>query len=264
MFCQPDSRWSKHWFVRSLFFIRSSRRGTSWSLQKVYEQIITETATLIKLRCFRTWFHFNERKLYRLRSKNTCTSCFLDLFLSIFGEELRLDDQRLLWKLALSKNFKKALLCDIEYRRDIRLVLIFKPHLLRHESPELVDVNGGTPEFVLCHVKISHTQFAKISKMVFIKVGTVMMLTTSITTSTGYIASKTGFMLKTVAMDVSNLCVLSKLPKAIKTRGNSSTYDAFGASQYDHGLQIRDHASCGSCGIEWAIVNGTFVLVVEL
>lgn len=49
----------------------------------------------------------------------------------------------------------------------------------------LLEVDDRLPELVLCLVEISHADFTEVSRMVFVDVRSVMMLTTSHTTTTG-------------------------------------------------------------------------------
>lgn len=55
-------------------------------------------------------------------------------------------------------------------------------------STDLLEVDDWLPEFVLCLVEISHSDFTKVSGMVLVDVRSVMMLATSHTTTTGMLA----------------------------------------------------------------------------
>lgn len=52
----------------------------------------------------------------------------------------------------------------------------------------LVEVDDGLPELVLELVEVSHTNLAEVTWMVLVEVGTVVVLTTSHTTTTGMLA----------------------------------------------------------------------------
>ena len=52
----------------------------------------------------------------------------------------------------------------------------------------LVEVYDWLPELVLCLVEVSHSDLSKVSRMVPVEIGSVMMLTTGHTTSTGMLA----------------------------------------------------------------------------
>lgn len=49
----------------------------------------------------------------------------------------------------------------------------------------LVKVDDWLPELILCLVEVSHTNFSEITRVVFIDVRSVVMLTTGHTTTTG-------------------------------------------------------------------------------
>ena len=52
----------------------------------------------------------------------------------------------------------------------------------------LVEVDDGLPEVVLLLVEVSHTNLSEVTGMVLVHVGTVVVLTTSKTTTTGMLA----------------------------------------------------------------------------
>ena len=52
----------------------------------------------------------------------------------------------------------------------------------------LVQIDHGLPELVLQLVEISHADLPKVTRMVFIDIGPVMMLSTRHTTTTGMLA----------------------------------------------------------------------------
>merc|ERR1719295_1401804 len=102
--------------------------------------------------------------------KDACTSCSLDLLFSLFGEELRLDDQRSVFgQEAITKNLVETLVLNInDWSLGLSLSLqVVCPVLLTEHCPQ-----------------IPHTYFTKVTWMVFVKVDPVVMLTTSITTTT--------------------------------------------------------------------------------
>jgi len=53
---------------------------------------------------------------------------------------------------------------------------------------KLVDVDGRCEGSVLQHMKVSHTDLTEVTRVVFIEEGTVVMLSSSITTTTGMLA----------------------------------------------------------------------------
>ena len=56
-------------------------------------------------------------------------------------------------------------------------------------STDLVQVDDWLPEVVALLVEVSHTNLSEVTGMVFIHVGSVVMLTTSETTTTGMLAT---------------------------------------------------------------------------
>lgn len=54
---------------------------------------------------------------------------------------------------------------------------------------DLVEVDNRLPELVLELVKVSHTNLTEVTGMVLVQVGTVVVLTTGHTTTTGMLAS---------------------------------------------------------------------------
>jgi hypothetical protein len=56
------------------------------------------------------------------------------------------------------------------------------------EAMYLVEVDDGLPEVVLLLVEVPHTNLTKVTRMVLVQVGTVVVLTTGQTTTTGVLA----------------------------------------------------------------------------
>jgi hypothetical protein len=70
----------------------------------------------------------------------------------------------------------------------ITLLLSTFKVLLTNQCPELVEIDRWTEVVVAIEMEISHTNFSKVSRMIFVEVYSMMMHTTSITTSTGMLA----------------------------------------------------------------------------
>jgi hypothetical protein len=68
--------------------------------------------------------------------------------------------------------------------RNLLGVLVLLTNTFTSKSPDLVEVNDGTPVDVVLQVELTHTDLTKVTRMVLIHVNTVMMLTTSKTTTT--------------------------------------------------------------------------------
>lgn len=59
---------------------------------------------------------------------------------------------------------------------------------IRHESPDLVEVQSRAMELVRSLVEVAHTNLSEVSGMVLVEVGSVVMLTTGVTATTGVLA----------------------------------------------------------------------------
>lgn len=57
-----------------------------------------------------------------------------------------------------------------------------------HNSTYLVEVDHGLPELLIGLVKVPHTNLTEITGVVLVEVGTVVVLTTGHTTTTGVLA----------------------------------------------------------------------------
>jgi hypothetical protein len=63
-------------------------------------------------------------------------------------------------------------------------VLVLFTNTFTGKSPDLVKVDNGTPVDIVLQMELTHTDLTKVTRMVFIHIDTVMMLTTSKTTTT--------------------------------------------------------------------------------
>jgi len=118
------------------------------------------------------------------------TTCFLDFALSLCGEVSGTDDEWDFWDATLSKNLGVTEREEVEYWSGVRLLVgqVLLALLDWNEGPELVQVDDWLPEVVALLVEVSHTNLSEVTWMVFIHVGSVVMLTTSETTTTGMLA----------------------------------------------------------------------------
>merc|ERR1712168_1068780 len=140
----------------------------------------------------------------------TSTTSFFDLLFSRSSEVSCFHDHWLFWKETFTKNLVVTCLYTIDNRsRTFRFLRIVSTCLFTDQGPEFVKVDGWTVVFVHRLMVVQHTDFSEVTGMVFVEQGTVMMLTTSLTTSTGMF---TMFTNTTVAStDVSSLlAVLSE------------------------------------------------------
>merc|ERR1712212_625020 len=117
---------------------------------------------------------------------NTSTTSFFDLLLSRSREVSCFHDHWLFRKETFTKNFVETCLYTIDDRsRTFRFLGIVSACLFADQGPQFIKVHCWTVVFVHCLVIMEHTNFSKVTRMVFVEQGTVMMLTTSFTTSTG-------------------------------------------------------------------------------
>jgi hypothetical protein len=120
--------------------------------------------------------------------KDTASSCLLDLDLSNTTEELGLDNDGLLGKKALAQDFVVTSLHNINDGSFVLDLGVVRPRLFTDKRPDLIDVDRRLEELVLLHVEMPHTDFTKVTWMVFVKVDAVMMLSTGVTTATRMLA----------------------------------------------------------------------------
>lgn len=114
----------------------------------------------------------------------------LDLLLSLSRDKAGLDNDGDLGKSTLAKNLavtKSKSVNDGGSARG-RLLKVLLSLLLRNKSPQTLDVNDGSPEVVLLLVEVSHTDLTKVTRVVLVEVGSVVVLTTGHTTTTGILA----------------------------------------------------------------------------
>merc|ERR1712212_279648 len=135
---------------------------------------------------------------------NTSTTSFFDLLLSRSREVSCFHDHWLFRKETFTKNFVETCLYTIDNRSwTFRFLGIVSACLFADQGPQFVKVNCWTVVLVHRLVVMEHTDFSKVTRMVLVEQGTVMMLTTRFTTSTGMF---TMFTNTTVAStDVSSL-----------------------------------------------------------
>jgi hypothetical protein len=63
-------------------------------------------------------------------------------------------------------------------------LLIFFLHVTFFVSTDLLEIDGWLPELILCLVKVPHSNFAEVARMVFVDVRSVMVLATCHTATT--------------------------------------------------------------------------------
>merc|ERR1712212_29635 len=117
---------------------------------------------------------------------DTSTTSFFDLLFSRSCEVSCFHDHWLFWKETFTKNLVVTCLHTIDNRsRTFRFLCIISACLLADQGPEFVKVDCWTVIFVHRLVVVKHTDLSEVTGMVFVEQGTVVMLTTGFTTSTG-------------------------------------------------------------------------------
>jgi len=117
-----------------------------------------------------------------LSSEDASTPDSLDLLFRHPAEEPGLHDDGLLGKNALAQHLAVT---SSGYINDRGLVLntgILEPGLFRDERPELVKVDSRLVQVgvVGVHVEVPHSHLSEVTRMVFVEVDPVVMLTTSV------------------------------------------------------------------------------------
>jgi hypothetical protein len=114
----------------------------------------------------------------------------LDLLLRQSAHPPGADDQRDLGQTALAEDLGVAQGQEVEDGDGVLLLAsdVGVTGLDGDERPQLVEVDDGLPEVVLLLVEVSHTDLSEVTGVVLVHVGTVVVLTTGKTTTTGVLA----------------------------------------------------------------------------
>jgi len=105
------------------------------------------------------------------------------VLLSAAGEELGLDNYSLGGESAATENLVETSASDIDHGH---LVLgtslgVLGASLLRDESPQPADIHARAVVLVLLVVEVTHTNLAKVARVIFVKIETVVPQTTNVT-----------------------------------------------------------------------------------
>merc|ERR1719277_6016 len=102
----------------------------------------------------------------------------LDLIFRASTEELGLNNHWLFWKNTFTKHLVIPSSNNIYYRHRTTSLLcsVVEACLLANQGPDLIQVDSWTVELILRLMKVAHTNFPKVSWMVFVHQGTVVML----------------------------------------------------------------------------------------
>lgn len=112
----------------------------------------------------------------------------LDLTLSKRRDPAGLDDDRKVRDTALAKDLAVAGREGVNHRHLGRVGLDAAANLSGDKGPELVEVKKGLVRRVAQEVEVAHTDLTEVTGVVTVKVGTVVVQTTSKTTTTGMLA----------------------------------------------------------------------------
>lgn len=116
-----------------------------------------------------------------LGSEDASTTSSLDLFSGLLGEELGLHDNGNLGESAVAKNLVVAVLGDIN---DGGLLLALPVlGIEARERPDVINVDGGAIVLRLLVVEVAHADLSEVTRVVLVEEGTMMVLTTSVTTA---------------------------------------------------------------------------------
>jgi len=134
----------------------------------------------------------SDESLCDLCNGDTGTTHSLDLLLSRLAEELGLDDHWLVWQVALAEYLEETSLGDIDHG-DLALsldflLLVLGAGLGRHQRPQPVEVDHRAEVLILGLVEVPHADLTEIPRVVFVEVDAMVVLTTSVTATTGVLA----------------------------------------------------------------------------
>jgi hypothetical protein len=124
---------------------------------------------------------------FYLGDKNASTSSSLDLLLGELGEKLGLHNYRN-GNLSISKELEISLGNKVNNRCLSSPVLGSFVYSLSSDIEDLINVDSGAEVTVLQNVKVAHTDLTKVTRVVLIKEGTVVVLSSRITASTRMLA----------------------------------------------------------------------------
>ena len=111
------------------------------------------------------------------------TTSLLDLLLGQLGEGSGTNNNSLLWKITLTEDLEDTSLGAIDDWRLLRLGISLTG-LLSNEGPHLLNIDGRAMVGVSSEMEMSHTNLTEVTWMVLVKVDSVVMLTSGLTTPT--------------------------------------------------------------------------------
>ena len=87
--------------------------------------------------------------------------------------------------MTLAKNLVVSGSDNIDDRSFVCHLGILESRLFGDEGPQLVQVDRGAEVLLFRQMEVTHTDLSEVTRMVFVEVNSVMMLTTGITTTSG-------------------------------------------------------------------------------
>uniref|UniRef100_A0A7N0T5V7 Uncharacterized protein n=1 Tax=Kalanchoe fedtschenkoi TaxID=63787 RepID=A0A7N0T5V7_KALFE len=158
---------------------------------------------------YNNWKIRNEDNTKTLGSKHDSAASLLNLLLSSFGNQFRLHHNGLgCRKHPLPQDLEVPELRDIDQRKVIRRGLVL--HLLRHERPQLVDVDDRAVELVAKLMEVAHADLAEVSGMVLVEEDAVVVHASSVTAPSGMLT----VLADTAVAGADVAALLTVLPKA--------------------------------------------------
>merc|ERR1719373_66263 len=153
-----------------------------------------------------------------LSSQNAGSTHGLDLPLSTAREEASLHNDGLLGQNSLAENLVKSSSGTINNWSLLGLCGVLSPGLLRDKRPQFVQVDAGLVEVgvVGVNVEVPHSNLSEVSRMIFVKVDSVMVLDTGVSTTSGMLP-----VLPNSSMTMGD--VSSQLPGLLLGCGHSGT-----------------------------------------
>ena len=114
-------------------------------------------------------------------NKDASSASLLDLFLSSVREIFRLHNDRLLRQNSLAQYLVIAGTQHIDHRCFVLHLGVLFASLLRDKRPKFVEIDGRAVVVILSQVKVSHTNLAKVARMVLVKIDSMVVLPTGVT-----------------------------------------------------------------------------------
>ena len=123
---------------------------------------------------------YSDRRPLSSRLEDASAADGADLSLSLLREEASLDDDGLLGEMTTTEDLEDALGGAVDHG-DLVALLVVLAHVVRHQSPQLVDVDGRDEVLVDLVVEASLTELAEVARVVSVEEGSVVMEATSVT-----------------------------------------------------------------------------------